>query len=187
MKLIPYISFGDEQKMHALISYFSDYYAHFDRFDIVNLPADPTNEALLHLECFCVIVNGIDVGAMGTRLRDMMLQAGVASTCLQYLLRNSPKVTTYLGTDQELWKHFIARNSLPYVLRILTGLCRSHSATADLIGESCIPLLHKLEQFSSGNLVGLLAEDLLVALKQNPSSKVAAAIEEVCLFCSAFI
>jgi len=37
--------------------------------------------------------------------------------------------------------------------------------------------LHKLEQFSSGNLVGVLAEDLLVALKQ--SSKVNAAIEEI--------
>ena len=37
----------------------------------------------------------------------------------------------------------------------------------------------KLEQFSSGNLVGVLAEDLLVALKQNPSSKVTVAIEEV--------
>lgn len=58
-------------------------------------------------------------------------------------------------------------------------LCRSHESIQDLIGESCIPLLHKLEQFSSGNLVGILAEDLLVALKQNPSSKVAAAIEEV--------
>ena len=33
--------------------------------------------------------------------------------------------------------------------------------------------------FWLGNLVGVLAEDLLVALKQNPSSKVAAAIEEV--------
>jgi len=64
-------------------------------------------------------------------------------------------------------------------LRILTGLCRSHESIQDLIGESCIPLLHKLEQFSASNLVGILAEDLLVALRQNQSSKVAAAIEEV--------
>lgn len=58
-------------------------------------------------------------------------------------------------------------------------LKRYHESIQDLIGESCVPILHKLEQFSSDNLVGVLAEDLLVALKQNVSSKVAAAIEEV--------
>lgn len=52
-------------------------------------------------------------------------------------------------------------------------------ALTQLIVESCIPLLHKLEQFGSGYLVGILAEDLLLALKQNPSSIVAVAIEEV--------
>lgn len=61
----------------------------------------------------------------------------------------------------------------------MLGLCRSHESIQDLIGETCLPILHKLEQFSSQNLVGVLAEDLLVALKQNVSSKVAAAIEEI--------
>lgn len=116
---------------------------------------------------------------MGMRLRDMMHEGGVSLKSVEYLLRQSPEITTYLNSDFDLWKPFINRNSLPYVLRILTGLCRSHEKIQDMIGESCIPLLHKLEQFSSGNLVGVLAEDLLLALKQNPSSKVAAAIEEV--------
>lgn len=179
MKLIPYISFGDEKKMQALISYFSMYFSNFDKFDSNNLVTEVANEEVLHLECFCVIVNGIEIGAMGMRLRDMMREGGVSLKCIEYLLRQSPKITTYLNSDFELWKPFINRNSLPYVLRILTGLCRSHESIQDQIGESCIPLLHKLEQFSSGNLVGVLAEDLLVALKQNLSSKVAAAIEEV--------
>ncbi len=207
MKLIPFLSFGDEKKMQSLISYFSTYYSNFDSFDLLvniniqnnqsnnsqpnntnnssnnvtslNNENSITNEEVLHLECFCVIVNGIEIGEMGKRLRDMMRDGGVSLKAIEYLLRNSPKVTTYLNSDFDLWKEFISRNSLPYVLRILTGLCRSHESIQDLIGESCIPLLHKLEQFSSGNLVGILAEDLLFALKQNPSSKVAAAIEEV--------
>ena len=179
MRLIPFLSFGDEKKMQSLISYFSTYYSNLDRFDAINLAAEVANEDVLHLECFCVIVNGIEIGEMGKRLRDMMRDGGVSLKAIEYLLRHSPNITTYLNSDFELWKPFISRNSLPYVLRILTGLCRSHESIQDLIGESCIPLLHKLEQFSSGNLVGVLAEDLLVALQQNPSSKVAAAIEEV--------
>jgi hypothetical protein len=181
MKLIPFLSFGDEKKMKSLIAYFSTYISNFDEFDKLNLTNNSNNEDMLHLECFCVIVNGIEIGEMGKKLRDLMRDGGVVDRSIEYLLRNSPKVTTYLNSDYEIWKDFINRNSLPYVLRILTGLCRSNESIQDLIGESCIPILHKLEQFSSGNLVGVLAEDLLVALKQNQSSssKVAAAIEEV--------
>jgi E3 ubiquitin-protein ligase UBR4 len=179
MRLIPFLSFGDEKKMKSLISYFSTYYSNFEEFDKTIIVPNSTNQDMLHLECFCVIVNGIEIGEMGKRLRDMMRDGGVSQKSIEYLIKHSPKVTTYLNSDFELWKDFITRNSLPYVLRILTGLCRSHESIQDLIGESCIPLLHKLEQFSSGNLVGILAEDLLLALKQNPSSKVSAAIEEV--------
>lgn len=175
MGLIPFLSFGDETKMKSLIEYFSTYVSNFDEID----KNTTTNEDILHLECFCVIVNEIEIGENGKRLRDMMHSSGILQKSIEYLLKHSPKITTYLNSDYELWKDFISRNSLPYVLRILTGLCRAHEIIQDAIGESCIPLLHKLEQFSSGNLVGVLSEDLLVALKQNPSSKVAAAIEEV--------
>ena len=178
MRLIPFLSFGDENKMDSLISYFSTYYSRLDEFDALKL-SGTSSEHLLHLECFCVIVNGIEVNPMGRRLRDMMFDGQVAHKAIENLIRTAPNVTTFLNSDFDIWKDFINRNSLPYILRILTGLCRSHEAIQDLIGESCIPLLHKLEQFSSGNLVGILAEDLLLALKQNPSSKVAAAIEQV--------
>ena len=90
-------------------------------------------------------------------------------------------ISYFLLSDFAVWRPFIARHALPYVLRTLTGLCRAHAATQELVGESCVPLLHKLEQFSSGNLVGVLAEDLLVALakQQTVSSRVAAAIERM--------
>ena len=83
-----------------------------------------------------------------------------------------------MNSDYEIWKGFVGRISLPYLLRILTGLSRSHEKIQEKIGESCSPLFHKLEQFSSGaTRVGVLSEDLLLALKDNP--KVASAIEEV--------
>lgn len=37
-----------------------------------------------------------------------------------------------------------------------------------LVGESVIPILHNLEQISSDEHVGSLAENLLEALKENP-------------------
>jgi E3 ubiquitin-protein ligase UBR4 len=79
----------------------------------------------------------------------------------------------------ELWYTFVVCNPLLYVLRLLTGVSRSHAFIQALIDVSCVPLLHKLEQFSSGNLMGLLAEDLLAALGQDSSSRVLAAVEEV--------
>lgn len=35
----------------------------------------------------------------------------------------------FRGSDSESWKEFISKPSLPYVLRILTGLCRGHDST----------------------------------------------------------
>lgn len=40
----------------------------------------------------------------------------------------------------------------------------------DLIAKFCIPVLHKLEQVSSDQHVGTLAENLLDALKTNPDA-----------------
>jgi E3 ubiquitin-protein ligase UBR4 len=127
MRLIPFLSFGDEKKMRSLISYVITYISNFDEFDKINLTQTNTantNEDLLHLECFCVIVNGIEIGEMGKRLRDLMRDGDVVKLSIEYLMRHSPPITTYLNSDYDLWKEFLARNSLPYVLRILTGLCR---------------------------------------------------------------
>ena len=177
MRIIPFLSFGDENKMKALIAYFKPYYSNFDRYDGYST-SNLNNEETIHLECFSVIVNDVEIGENGKRLRDMMCDGGVLEQSINYLLKHSPKITTYLNSDYNIWKDFVSRNSLPYVLRILTGLSRSHEKIQEKIGEKCTPLFHKLEQFSSGaTRIGVLAEDLLLALKDNP--KVASAIEEV--------
>lgn len=125
MRLIPFLSFGDETKMSSLISYFITYIENLDQFDenisLSQTNTANTNEDLLHLECFCVIVNGIESGEMGHRLRDMMVDANIVKLCIKYLERHSPAITTYLNSDYELWRDMLGRNSLPYVLRILTG------------------------------------------------------------------
>lgn len=174
MRIIPFLSFGDESKMKALIEYFKPYYSNFDKYD----NGGQSNEDTIHLECFCVIINGIEISENGTRLRDLMCDSGVLRESVDYLLKNSPKITTYLNSDFDKWKDFLSKSSLPFVLRILTGLSRSHERIQEIIGESLVPLLHKLEQFSTGSSsIGVLGEDLLLQLKLN--QKVAKTIEEV--------
>ncbi|RMZ99744.1 E3 ubiquitin- ligase UBR4-like [Brachionus plicatilis] len=174
MGLIPFLSFADQTKMKMLIEHFSTYVCNFDGLD-----SSGSNEDTLHLECFCVIVNGIESGPNGTRLRDMMSSSGIVQNAIDYLLHNSPPITTYFNSDNELWHHFIGRKSLPYALRILTGLSKSHRAISDSIGGQCVPVLHKLEQFTSENLVGVIAEDLLAVLRQNGSHQVTSAIQQM--------
>ena len=51
--------------------------------------------------------------------------------------------------------------------RILAGLCRGHADIQKLVGESCVPELHRLEQVSAEGNIGTLAEECLEALRDN--------------------
>lgn len=84
---------------------------------------------------------------------------------------------TLSRTDSDDWKDFISKPALKYILRFLTGLATNHEATQLAVSAECIPIIHRLEQVSSDEHVGSLAENLLEALKSHP--KVATRIEEV--------
>ena len=68
--------------------------------------------------------------------------------------------------DTPEWKSCIGLPSLPYVLKMLTGLCHWHSKTQEallpVVGE-----LHSLEQVASDQHIGTLAENLLEAMMEN--------------------
>lgn len=62
--------------------------------------------------------------------------------------------------------------------RFLTGLAHSHeNSQLEIAKADTIPIIHRLEQVSSNEHVGSLAENLLEALCTNPA--VAKQIEEV--------
>jgi len=48
--------------------------------------------------------------------------------------------------DSEDWKTFTSRPALPFCLKILSGLCTRHKRVQELVAESAIPGLHRLEQ-----------------------------------------
>ena len=59
-------------------------------------------------------------------------------------------------TDHDDWKDFLSKASLPFVLRLLTGLSQGHPPTQSLLGSTspCIPVFHKLEQVSTNAAIG---------------------------------
>nr|CAD7443272.1 unnamed protein product [Timema bartmani] len=84
---------------------------------------------------------------------------------------------TQSRTDSDDWKEFISKPALKYILRFLTGLATEHEPTQLAVSAQCIPTIHQLEQVSSDEHVGSLAENLLEALRAH--SQVASRIEEV--------
>ena len=53
MKLIPYLTYGDEVSMQVILDYFSSF-LNFERHD-----DNPLSEHSLYLDCFCTITEGI--------------------------------------------------------------------------------------------------------------------------------
>lgn len=83
---------------------------------------------------------------------------------LDYLHRYAPAIRTAIARDSTEWKDFVAKPSLKFVLRLLTGLAHSHVTTQLALATDSIALFHHLEQISSDEHVGSLAENLLEAM-----------------------
>ena len=171
MRLIPFMAFGDEEKMTALINHFKPY-LDFAKFDV-----EHSSDETVHLDCFCVIAAGIENNENGNKLKDMILDNGIVKLSIDYILQNSPPIKTLLPTDVDNWKDFLEKPALSYILRLLTGLCAGHTPTQLIVGSELIAVLHKLEQASSDQHIGTVAENLLEALSGN--DKVSEKIEEV--------
>ena len=177
--LLPYLSFGNKEKMQTLLDYFKSY-LEFDRFDLEQTSTTVDNDNQLHLDCFCEICKHLDKKSIyGKEFRDLVNESnGIIDQCIKYIESNSPQVKTYLGMqDQDSWKEFLNKPSLSYVLRLLTGLSYGHGNIQIKIGQSLIPILHKIEQLTTAGRVGVLAEDLLHSLTEN--EEVAKKIDDV--------
>ena len=81
---------------------------------------------------------------------------------------SSPLCVCSTTFDTPEWKACISQPSLPYVLKMLTGLCRLHSKT-QLAIVPVISEVHLLEQVASDEHIGTMAENLLEAMMENPT------------------
>ncbi|KAF0287067.1 E3 ubiquitin-protein ligase UBR4 [Amphibalanus amphitrite] len=162
MRVLPFLTFGSEEKMRLLIDHFQPV-LDFDEFDA----SQPAESAAL-LESLCALTAGIETNCMGNQLKDMFVAAGVVERALTYLRQHAPPgKKALLNTNDEQWKSFLSRPALSYALRILAGLATKHEPTQLAVAAESIPIIHRLEQVSSDQHVGSLAENLLEALRTN--------------------
>ncbi|XP_033375251.1 E3 ubiquitin-protein ligase UBR4 [Parus major] len=171
LRIIPYLSFGEMEKMQILVDRFKPY-CNFDKYD-----EEHSGDDKVFLDCFCKIAAGIKNNSNGHQLKDLILQKGITQNALDYMKKHIPSAK---NLDADIWKRFLSRPALPFILRLLRGLATQHPATQVLIGTDSITNLHKLEQVSSDEGIGTLAENLLEALREHPevNKKIDAARKE---------
>lgn len=171
-RVLAAITYGNEEKMALLCNHFQSA-LDFNRFDY-----EHTSDDEHKLELFCILTAGIERNAIGNTLKDYIISLNIVKNALEYITSHAPCVKpTLLRTDSEEWKEYISKPALKYVLRFLTGLAADHPATQLAVAAECIPIIHRLEQVSSDEHVGSLAENLLEALRTHAG--VASRIEEV--------
>ncbi|KAH8249088.1 hypothetical protein KR032_005683 [Drosophila birchii] len=172
IRVLAALVYGNEVKMALLCEHFRNTLS-FKRFD-----KDRTPEEEFKLELFCVLTNQIEHNCIGGTLKDYIVSLGIVERSLAYITEHAPCVKpTLLRTDSDELKEFISRPSLKYILRFLTGLSNHHEATQVAISKDIIPIIHRLEQVSSDEHVGSLAENLLEALSTDAAT--AARVQQV--------
>lgn len=173
-KVLAGLCYGNQEKMEILVNHFKPVLSFNDfMFDFMH-----TSEDEHKLEMFCVLTAAIELNDIGNTLKDYIFSLEIVSDALEYIIVRAPYVKpTLLKPDSDEIKEFISKPALKYILRFLTGLSQNHEKTQLAVAEDIIPIIHFLEQVSSDEHVGTLAENLLEALKTNET--VAANIEKV--------
>lgn len=172
-RVLAALVYGNDEKMNILINYFKPA-LDFNKFDFEHIPDDQQK-----LEMFCILTNGIERNTLGNTLKDYIISLNIVKDALEYITMHAPCVKpTLLRTDSDELKEFISKPALKYILRFLTGMAYCHEKTQLAVSTAnTIPIIHRLEQVSSDEHVGSLAENLLEALCTNAT--VASKIEEV--------
>lgn len=171
-RVLAALVYGSDERMDILINYFKPT-LDFNKYDFEHTPEDQQK-----LEMFCVLTNSIERNNLGNTLKDYIISLDIVKNSLEYITLHAPCVKpTLLRTDSDELKEFISKPALKYILRFLTGMAYCHEKTQLAVSSAnSIPIIHRLEQVSSDEHVGSLAENLLEALCTNPS--VATRIEE---------
>ncbi|CAB3259165.1 unnamed protein product [Arctia plantaginis] len=171
-RVLAALVYGNDLKMAMLVEHFKPV------LDFNRLDSEQWTEEEFRMELFCVFCANIERNSIGGTLKDYLISLGVVRDALDYIVEHAPCVKpTLVCTDSDELKEFISRPALKYILRFLTGLAAEHEPTQMLVCEKVIPIVHRLEQVSSGEHVGSLAENLLEALRSQPQC--AAKVQQV--------
>ena len=161
MTIVPYLAFGDNSsaKVDLLVGFFKPY-IDFEKYNEDKLTnAQMASRTEMFVDCFTTMVESVPASDDGSQLKSAITKSGVLSACTNYILNLTPE-KDYLS-DQKAWKEFLARPAVPYVLKLMRALSMGHDETQLVIGESCIPVLHRLERVAS--------EEQVRSITLNPS------------------
>lgn len=170
-RVLAALTYGNREKMALLCDYFKPV-LNFYEFD-----HEHTAEDEQKLELFCILTQAIERNAIGNTLKDYIISMGIVKDAFEYITVRAPCLKpTLLRTDSDELKDYISKPALKYILRFLTGLATDHEPTQLAVSQFTISIIHRLEQVSSDEHVGSLAENLLEALCTN--KRVAELIEK---------
>uniref|UniRef100_A0A0M3HTT2 UBR-type domain-containing protein n=1 Tax=Ascaris lumbricoides TaxID=6252 RepID=A0A0M3HTT2_ASCLU len=170
--LVPNLCLGNAESMDALVAIFRPC------CDWEQIDKDRVFREVMtrKLNTLCSITNAIPASTPGAVLKKKLMDAGLIAAACEYLAVNHPPLFN-VSVEGPEWKQFLARPALKYVLKLLAGMARTHKPSQEAIAEHTLPILHRLEQISSSEHIGTMAENVMEELKQN--EKVAAEIEKV--------
>ncbi|EJW88782.1 hypothetical protein WUBG_00304 [Wuchereria bancrofti] len=170
--IAPNLCLGNAESMDALVETFRPC-CHWDEIDNDRKIRD---RVVQKVEILCKITSAIHDSASGRILKKKMMDAGLITDACRYLAENHPPIFNVSVMGPE-WKYFLSKPSLKYVLKLMAGMARAHKPSQEAIAENSLPILHRLEQISSAEHIGTLAENVMEELKKN--DQVAVQIEKV--------
>lgn len=180
-RILPFLTFGLSSNMELLVTHFAPF-LDFDALDkgeieacrihVHNLSSAPAMHGSfvshfhdvcrrvrdcglqdsLQLECFCEMTQSIKGSPTGAKLKDVILESEYPQKALAYINAHMPQQGLIVHENDEM-KAFLVRPALPYVLRMLQGVCassktaRAPPASGQVIPMSgwhcftCLPLL----------------------------------------------
>lgn len=160
MRVLPFLTYANRDNMELVINHFSPV-LNFATFD-----AGHSAEDEARLEAWVAMCVGIERSGLGNTMKDELVRLGILALCTDYIKQNSPPTRQILlRTDDPAWKEFAMKPSVKFILRGLAGLAADHPATQMAVAESVISQLHLMEQMSSDEHLGSLAEAVLEALR----------------------
>ena len=160
MRVLPFLTYANRDNMELVINHFTTV-LDFSTFD-----AGHSTEDEARLEAWVAMCVGIERNGLGNTMKDELVRLGIVSLCTNYIKQNSPPTKQVLPrTDDPAWKEFAMKPSVKYILRGLAGLAADHPETQTLLANTIISQLHLMEQMSSDEHLGSLAEAVLEALK----------------------
>ena len=169
IRVVAALVYGNDIKMALLCDHF-DACFDFEKFDV-----ERTAEEEFQLELFCILCSAIERNSIGGILKDYIMGLGIVDKAVDYIVKHAPSNRLILlpfatSLDSDELKLFISKPSLKYILQFLSGLATKHEKTQLAVAKDLIPVIHQLEQVSSDEHVGSLAENLLEALSSEPAT-----------------